>query len=108
MQEDNITETTETITPKVETVKSRDKAKSQVEVQPVDPFPHKRHYADGSIFNLPVSYWAQFTEEQVRQKLVDAKNEEAVIDSHVALIAEALKFHGTEFGAAIVQEEAEE
>lgn len=70
-------------------------------------FPHEAKYADGSIFNMPVDYWSQFTEDQVRQKLVDAKNEEEVVDGHIALIGEALTYHGLEFGSNAPQPEPE-
>lgn len=64
---------------------------------PVDPYPNRRKYMDGHVFNFPVDYWACHTEEEVREKLVSGGNESDVIEPHVALIAEALAFHETGF-----------
>lgn len=64
---------------------------------PADPHPNKARYADGFVFNYPVSYWAGKTEDEVRRLITDAGTEEEHIEPRVALIGEALAFHGLTF-----------
>lgn len=64
---------------------------------PPDEYPNKSKYADGHVFNLPISYYSDRTEATVRQSLISAGNEPEVIDPHMALIKEALRFYGADF-----------
>jgi len=62
-----------------------------------DEYPNKARYEDGYVFNLPLNYWTNKTEDEVRRTLKDAGNSEEDVDSHVELIKEALAFHEAEF-----------
>jgi hypothetical protein len=72
-------------------------AQASKAAKPADPYPNLQYYEDGSVFNMPMGYWASKTEDETRQSLIDARNEEHVIEPHVGLIKEALAYHGMGF-----------
>lgn len=70
-----------------------------------NPFPRKRYYEDGFVFNFPISHYENRTEAKIKQDLLDGGNSEAQTDKDMDLIREALAFHKTTFGAKIEKAE---
>ena len=73
------------------------KAKAAAAAPEEDKFPNRAKYEDGFVFNMPIYHYEKFTEDEIRQAIIDAGNEKEVIEPHMDLIKEALIFHDAHF-----------
>ena len=58
---------------------------------PVKPFPNKKRYEDGYVFNQQLAFWQKYSDEELKGL--------GLTESDITLVHEALAFHKLEAGA---------